>query len=152
MLNYNKSKLSQTAQFLLKNGYGYRNNECYGNYIYDLRDVISFEIKELGNNDILYFFNKHYNTNFGLMVSCCKDDEINKEISQIYDIVCGALNTNSPYCMWLTTEEYVEELYSTDEYLVSCYKIPEDSIIMSDLGCDGILIATKNNPTTLKYY
>ena len=117
------------------NGYtiGYRNDDYYGSHITDLYKIVEYEIEELGNLDIPDYLYEHYEFDY-------VDDETLSEQT------VGFLKSEFPeyrYGLWLASKKSVSELYGGEFSEVREYKIPETAIIISDLGFDGFLVATK---------
>lgn len=110
---------------------GYRNESCYGSGIRDLYEIIEFEMDELENEDIPDYIKKNYGYTG-------RDDSSEDVIS--------FLKENLPehkYGLWLASKEAVKRLYDGSEENIVEVKIPNDAVIVSDLGFDGFLIATK---------
>ena len=125
------SGLTQTALQLLREGYGYRNEEIStGNT--NLKDIIKFETEELENTDIQETCNKLYRTSEPTQYI---EKHFGKPISKLFGL-------------WLTTLEGVKSYYfdehSSNEIVQ--YHIPSNAIIISDLDDQGILLALEKPP------
>ena len=131
------SKLSNTAQSLIRNGCGYRNVEVYGSGVVDCEEIIEFEALELGNDDI-------FDTCFELYGIGCNvdnskeemEEDIERRIKENIKYWKNHFQTDKLYGLWLTTEEAVEELYKGDPVE---FTIPAGAMIVSDIGREGVL-------------
>lgn len=138
---------------------GYRSETLFGSGEIDPKEVSFFETRDLGNSDIpQYILNFHrenlddkeieYLTEI-ILHSAIPDFEIDKQYFQgIIEKVVKGRN----YCKWLC--ESPEDVY--DSYVnypgahnkveyaefvetVTAYDVPEDAIILTDLGTEGAL-------------
>ena len=163
-------QLSSTAKTLLLNRNGWRNDDLFDNVNKPFLDVLSYEVEELGNTDILsfvfdYYFEKEYkNKRLGYFTSlykhyldCGKDVDVLLETSE-HDIVfkfinnyfcdkLGIWNNSNIYCKWFTTQHGYSKVYKTvgESYELCQYLFPEKFLIVSDLGIDGCMVVS-NEP------
>lgn len=123
--------LSKEAQKMLYTHCGYRNDFLYNSGKENFLEVMQFEVLELGNTDILHSCKRIY----GLKLDLRKRKE---SMQKIYEYFCFLLDTDRLYCKWLATKEDVIRLYDGVE---NCNKVRLnlDSLIVSDLGPDGVL-------------
>ena len=161
---------SSTFKTIYNNGYGYRNDDLYENINKPFLDIMTFEVEELCNTDIIdtiysYYLSKETHLPFSLknlsdtIISYNKDfDEMFSEegvpeterlnaYRLLNEYVCRKLgyrgNTNL-YCKWLTTKQGYKNSYANgEEYVLTKYKFDKGkSMIVSDLGLDGVLVVS----------
>lgn len=162
---YIEGKLSPQAQQMIKSRVGYRDDYLFGDGYHDTYEVAMYETAELGNLDILDCILTHYSTllpeatytllsdslpgctdSFELLEKIDDEDEFEDLIDSALRAVIG----NRTFCIWLCSEpsDIVDSylapysdgraaIYDLDN--VDSYDIPEDAIILSDLGRDGCL-------------
>jgi hypothetical protein len=141
--------LSETLKKLTEDGYGYRNETCYGSGVRTLSEVIYFEIEELGNIDIITTMATLYNPELMEYLyeedgdSYVYPDELINVQEEILKILESKMNTtrDNLCAIWLTTEEAVETLYCNQcaETDIRKIKILNSWLPISDIGYDGIL-------------
>lgn len=147
-------EFSQELKQILNTKIGYRNEGYSGSGETDVRDVIKFEMYELGNEDILDFFKENY----GLSVSCedyqealeagqISEEEVDEIIDQMMLILHEKFGHKDLSCLWLTTLEGVKSNYLCGEEYVSQYCLEGITIVpISDLGDQGILLVMDKHP------
>ena len=120
-------------------------------------DVISFEIGEMKNTDILEYCRDHYDLPRILKQNI--DDFIEKEldetdaddevlrymIKEILGCVEDDTGIQINYVLWLADEDSVIENYEGDEKEIFAYDTT-DGVILSDLGYDGMLWGFTEEP------
>ena len=134
-------------------GIMYRSEESGGSGVRGVIDIMTFEIFELGNTDILDYTLENYlqDTNIQEMVERLIDDitafSIN-EVEKICKLIIKEINIqtdhNLKYGLWLADYERVKDMYAYDESSIEAYKVSD--IILSDLGIDGVLFAYDEMP------
>ena len=134
----------------------YRSEETGGSGVRDIIEVMTFEIYELGNTDILDYVCEHYLKpgtrkivqEFIYKVETGTEDIIEDDVIDICEIIIKEINEvtnhNLKYALWLADYDTVMEIYSYDESTIEAYKISD--IILSDLGKDGILFGYDEEP------
>ncbi|PGK51714.1 hypothetical protein CN918_28400 [Priestia megaterium] len=124
-------KLSSAATNLLEERIGYR-NEGLSAGTFTIKQILEFETKELGNDDILETCQKLYGTN---------------DVLKIIENKFGHLGV---YGVWFARKEDILEYYAEDgETEVTMYRIPDNHLLLSDLADEGVLIAFKERPDGL---
>ena len=131
----------------------YRSEESGGSGVRDVIDIMTFEIFELGNTDILDYTLENYlqDTNIQETVESLIDDvtafSIN-EVEKICKLIIKEINIqtdhNIKYGLWLADYDRVKDMYAYDESSIEAYKVSD--IILSDLGIDGVLFAYDEMP------
>lgn len=159
ILNIKENNLSKETQIIIMENKGYRSEIPYGSGVRNLKELIAFEISELGNSDIVLFFNEVYKLNLDSEYDENSNKELDLMIQENYSYYtekiinfitkkfnCKSSNLNA---VWLATKEAVSEFYckgysdkNIDEYI-----LPSKYLIISDLGFDGTLIAYTEQPT-----
>lgn len=122
---------------------GYRNEEVYGSRVNNLYDIVDWEINELENLDIPDYLQKHYGFN-AFEIDFDRYDYI--EDGSLAEATIDFLKQRFPeykYGLWLASKEAVVDYYEGDENNMNRYIIPDDAVIVSDLGREGYLVATK---------
>lgn len=162
---YIEGKLSPQAQQMIKSRVGYRDDYLFGDGYHNTYEVAMYETEELGNLDIPDFLISHYSSiipedSYQLMSDLLPDCEDSFELlekiddrqkfedllSSIFQSVIG----DRTFCVWLCADpaDIVDSYlapYSdgrADNYdldNVDSYDIPDDAIILADLGRDGCL-------------
>ena len=127
-LNHNHAFLSEQARNLLTERRGYRSEDAYGEGYRNFRDVITHEVKELGNIGGL----KEMATRLNLRPSSSLPIVL-QEIENRFG--------NDAKVIWLTTLEGVKQYTDHPDTMesVDVYRIPEGAFILNDLGSDGQL-------------
>lgn len=145
---------------------GYRDDGLFGDGITDPLEVIYHETYVLGNCDIVETIVTEYSENLTeeellyLNQIIAMNQGLDTDMSEIdkpyfQDILKKVLNDRN-YCLWLCEkpedvyESYVEPMsgddgVTYDEYKedISEYDVPEDALILSDLGSEGSLYVWK---------
>lgn len=161
---------SKTLDKMIDENKGYRTETFSGSGVKDLKDILYYEITELGNTDILDYMKKNYRIlkDFEIDKSILKDLKQNAEneeelkewiieeeqliaitnstdfIDEIYSFLSDILKSDNLNGIWLTTYEQVKEIYNGEEYNIDEYILPNKYIIISDLGVDGSLFVYIN--------
>lgn len=150
---------SETLEIMLKEKKGYRTESFSGSGVRNLEDVVRFEIMELCNDDIIDYMQESY----GILKSYqlekdgrALDSEefyfkCQENIDDVIDEIASYVKENLKiddvrdiYVVWLTTKENVIDMYEAEsEWYIDEYIIPEECIILSDLGSYGALFAFK---------
>lgn len=126
---------TDTLQSMYMLGYGYRNEtfQNCGSRIF--KDVINYEINELGNNDIIDTISKFYKQD--------KLHHIKNKVDFICDFFANILNCkiSELRCIWLTSMDGIKSAYSVnnDSDEVNLYYINKYMYPVSDIGLDGTL-------------
>lgn len=121
-------KLSEVAKELLRTQIGYR-NDGLSEGIFTISEIIEYETEELGNEDIYDTCEELYNTRNPLEVI---ENTFGKEVV---------------YGMWFARKEDILEYYAEDgETEINSYNIPNNAVVISDLGEDGVLFAFIEHP------
>lgn len=132
----------------------YRCDDCFGDGVRNVIDVLVYETYELGNIDILDYLANHQ-----LKDSELKEDflqlknEIEEELSiqsmgeyDLRELYQNALNEiknqtgkDIKYCLWLADKDTVKDYYCQNmmNYEINGYNT--SNVILSDLGYDGAL-------------
>ena len=131
---YSNKKLSKEAVELLRSGIGFRDDTCYGSGVENFSDIIAYETFTLCNTDILRKCRELYELNLDLRK---KKESIQRILYYIYDYY----KTDRIYAKWFGLRENVRVLYGSE---ISVYRIPINSLIVSDLGYDGCLFVSKD--------
>lgn len=112
----------------------YRNDQ-FGTGETNLYDIVEFEMEELENIDIPAYLAEQY---------CYAGSEEDSE--EVIEFLKGRF-PGYKYALWLCSKEAVKDLYSDfdlgDDFEITAYEIPDDAVIISDLGYDGRLYITK---------
>ena len=137
-------------------------------------DVISFEVFELGNTDILDYCLTHYldskiskypqfGHTYDIISAINDDDEVHSYWRDQYDnnfetdsnpikdfilFLETVLKTKINFVLWLAEKTSVETLYMNSSCTVYEYKTSD--VVLSDLGFDGKLFAYKDRPEFIK--
>lgn len=161
MIGYTYPGLTTEASEMLKHQYGFRTDaqSAVSLQTVSVHDVLDYEINELGNTDIPDTLNKLYclglepnlNDNYNI-------DELESDIEQLVALQ----TTQTLYLIWLVTDWQSCFKYYADGHIdpktmydipegfempfIDVYRIHSDDALISDLGSDGQLIATKYSP------
>lgn len=119
-----------TLKNLLLYRIGYRNDNLSTGH-YKINDVIHHEINELGNEDIIETCKIFYGT----------DD--------VYAVINRHFGEKQLWGLWLTTEDGVISNYNGDSEFYDSYKIPDNALVISDLGDEGALFVIDVYPSSL---
>ena len=126
---------------------GYRNESLYGSGVRNANKVIEFEIKELGNTDIISFLQQNHGILQDFLQEEDKDDEdffymIDENFPHIRDEIKSffkeKLGTKNPSALWLTDSKNIHFYLDKGETWVDVYEI-KDTIVISNLGKEGSL-------------
>lgn len=163
----NISNCSEEAREMYKTGKGYRDDTLFGEGYRNPQAVLMFEILELGNIGAILFWAKQYinlfSTEEKAVLSNAEDcidaddlaelfaskDEFSNFCKSLITKVVGDRN----YCVWLcASPDDVQSSYIypfadngcewANEYTGECieeFNIPDDAIILDDLGSEGCL-------------
>lgn len=143
--------MSTTLTKMYNEKLGFRTENFSGSGIRNLEDVVYFEIKELGNTDILDTMNKLYGIDFYPYMDIednfsVADESYRDVIELIYSHCEKQFNTtrNNLGAIWLTTYDNVEKIYCnqpTDK--INMIYIYHNFYPISDLDSDGTLFVYK---------
>ncbi len=109
----------------------FRNENIYGSGVRDLYEIVAYEIGELGNTDISAYLKENYGY---------------KGRARNADAVINFLKEKFPeyqYGLWLCSKQAAIDWYDGTEEELTEYEIPSDAVIISDLGYEGVLYASK---------
>lgn len=153
--------ITTQAQDLLKHQYGFRTDAQSAVSIQSVssHDILEYEINELDNDDIPETLNSLYAQNFQPNTDGYYDiDDIESFIKQLVNLQ----SNEDLYLIWLVADwQACFELYTDghihpktmydipdnfDMPFIDVYQIHSDDALISDLGFDGQLIATKHIP------
>ena len=135
----------------------YRSEDSYGSGVRDILDIMTFEIYELKNIDILEYTLDHYLQNSNIketVENMIADIEIfnEEEIYKVCKLIINEINKqtdhNLKYALWLAEYDAVSNIYSFDESSIEAYNTSD--IILSDLGYDGILFGYDEEPEPIE--
>lgn len=131
--------MSVTLHEILATNQGYRNDNISDPDAdeFTLRDVLDYEINELENTDIYEYLSDNGDGLDGI-------DDVSDILIYVYSEL-GLPDESEVYGLWLTSVDAVIELYDGDTSnpeTITSYELPDDYIILSDLGEDGVLIAS----------
>lgn len=161
MIDYTYPGLTTEASEMLKHQYGFRTDaqSAVSLQTVSTHDVLDYEINELGNTDIPDTLNKLYcldlkpnsNDNYNI-------DELESDIKQLVALQ----PTQTLHLIWLVADWQSCFKYYADGHIdpktmydvpegfempfIDVYRIHSDDALISDLGPDGQLIATKYSP------
>lgn len=131
----------------------YRSEDSYGSGVRDILDIMTFEIYELKNIDILEYTLDHYLQNSNIKetvenmiadIELFNEEEIYKVCNLIINEINKQTDHNLKYALWLAEYDRVKDMYAYDESSIEAYKVSD--IILSDLGIDGVLFAYDEMP------
>ena len=135
----------------------YRSEDSYGSGVRDILDIMTFEIYELKNIDILEYTLEHYLQNSNIeetVENMIADIEIfnEEEVYKVCKLIINEINKqtdhNLKYALWLAEYDAVSNMYSFDESSIEAYNTSD--IILSDLGYDGILFGYDEEPEPIE--
>lgn len=138
--------ISNCLHGMITSGEGWRNH--YGSSgITDLREVLTYEVKELGNTDIFDFVQKNYVKNNFCQLDYEKND-LDKCIDDTIDYIRSLFTTDKNKkvnVVWLTDYQNMLDKYVDSETDIVALRVLIHELDMrpiSDLGYDGALFAT----------
>jgi len=118
---------------MVEGNYGYRNEAFMGdNTNFTARQILEYEILDLGNTDIKVFCANHY----GITAKSSFNF-----LSGLFKYLTHELGTDQLYAVWLTTRKGVEQYYvlpDADADLIR-YELPAHYVVISDLSHEGAL-------------
>ena len=135
----------------------YRSEDSYGSGVRDILDIMTFEIYELKNIDILEYTLEHYLQNSNIeetVENMIADIEIfnEEEVYKVCKLIINEINKqtdhNLKYALWLAEYDAVSNIYSFDESSIEAYNTSD--IILSDLGYDGVLFGYDEEPEPIE--
>ena len=131
------SNLSKQALTILKNKKGYRSDD---RSVFSMSDsfpepikTIAYEVNALGNTDIPDTIETLYG-------------EIVTKPKEIDQFIQNKLNTNDYHLVWLTATKNEADQYADSTNSIYEVNLPDDSMIVSDIGINGVLIASSTDP------
>ena len=135
----------------------YRTEQYSGSGKRDAVDVLTFEVFDLRNTDILEYCLSHYDLrrmHFDITIRTLmdiiqdNDDVEEKDIRTIMKDLLKHIELNTGHCiryiLWLASKDEVKDNYEGTEGCIDAYKT--GPVILSDLGNDGILFGYDNLP------
>ena len=133
----NINNLSKQALMILHNQKGYRSDD---RSVFSMSDsfpetikTIAYEVNALGNTDIPDTIEVLY----GKIFTTPK---------QIDQFVKTKLGVERYYLVWLTATKDEADQYADSTNSIYEVDLPSDSIIISDIGMEGVLIASSVDP------
>jgi hypothetical protein len=156
-------KFSKELTQMLSEKVGFRNEAFRGSGERIARDVIKFEMYDLGNEDIVEFFREHYGFSIpyesyqkALENEEITEAEVDQIIDQMFMILKEKFGHTNLYCLWLTSLEGVKENYMNeedmeeDEIVITKYYLPDKVVPISDLEDEGALFVMEIHPDMLE--
>lgn len=157
---------SMTYRRMLEERKGYRSEQYGGSGIRNLKEVLLYEIRELGNLDVLYYVKSEYGilddfeirgeelsyvmkNAYSLEEGLIRVDELlyekgikeaEKFVEEIVSFAAERTGNENPTGLWLT-DEYNVKRYESEEGEAVMVDIPEKAIVLSDLSEEGCLFA-----------
>ena len=136
----------------------YRSEDSSGSGVRDIIDVMTYEIYELRNLDILDYVFEHYEFSTGLSndisayLYALSDDvyyhmakqNVQNLCTKIVDEINKKTKHNLKFALWLADRDVVADMYADDELNIDAYYTSD--VILSDLGYDGQLFAYDEEP------
>lgn len=134
----------------------YRSESYSGSMVREISDVIRFEVFELGNTDILEYIKRYFPRNSSIVQRLADiidellrngyvDDFSEADQLQFVNFMISELNQilgkKVCYALWLADHAAVLAFYGAD---VEEYET--GTIILSDLGAEGVLYGYENYP------
>ena len=108
----------------------YRSEDSYGSGVRDILDIMTFEIYELKNIDILEYTLDHYLQNSNIKetvenmiadIELFNEEEIYKVCKLIINEINKQTDHNLKYALWLAEYDAVSNIYSFDESSIEAY-------------------------------
>lgn len=131
---------------------GYRTELYSGSLVRDLKQILLFEIDVLGNSDIITYCEEEHK--ISLRNDLLKEIDLNENFrveeivclygstiaEKLYEFVQTKTGFKKPLGLWLTTKNSVKNYYHAEyDNDIDAYEIPENIMVLSDLGYDGCL-------------
>ena len=126
---------SPTLKKMQEKERGFRVEHFRNSGVKNLKEILTFEVIDLGNEDILDYIEKQYGIK--------KEENVQATIDKVNIF----LNSYS-YGLWLTMDTTIYDIDGTGEY--EEYRIPKDHMVVCDLGEEGTLFAFKIHPELLR--
>lgn len=123
--------MSNVQDVIVASNIGYRNPFLFDGNDHTAFNAYQFDTIELKNTDISEFVATHHHQT----ITSPQSFE-----NWLYSLKQFSANAEL-FLYWFTTRDNVIKLYSGDESLVE-YQLPENYIVISDLGPDGIGIVS----------
>lgn len=159
VFNSNQIKVKERLEESSNQNIGYRTEETYGSSVRDLRDVIEFEIVELGNIDIPdtllnTFAHRDEQGYFIEEILDNFEDSSEEDKQNLVDVCVDIIKQtypNAKYCLWLASKDSIIKYYGGTEENIDTYEIQYDKPI-SDLGFneDGCLYVYDDLPKPIR--
>lgn len=155
---------SSTLEKMLSSKKGFRTENYSGSGVRDLKEILKFEIGQLGNTDILAYMRSNYNCLQDFKIDDYVIEALKEEAESegglqllIFEEERNLAIENYDYLieeilefinnrfreevmgLWLTSYDAVVKRYGGKTGDIDCYEIPDESIVISDLGIDGAL-------------
>lgn len=134
------NKLSKETQEMLNDGYGFRNDTLYGSGVEEIQKIIEFETIELENTDIFETCEELYGIDYET-IDLNNPESVKNAVKKTIKFIFEHFNAEVLYGKWLAPEKSIIQYYEGDED-ISKYIIPDDAIIISDLGEQGALFVS----------
>lgn len=143
--------MSTTLTRMYNEKLGFRTENFSGSNVRNLEDVVYFEIRELGNTDILDTMNELYGLDFQPFMdiedeNTIADECYHKVLEQIFFHLEKQFNTSRDNlnAIWLTTYDNVEKIYcQSPNDKINMVDILPNFYPISDLDTDGVLFVYK---------
>lgn len=143
--------MSRNLDVMLKQGLGFRTEDFSGSGVRKLEDVVYYEIRELGNTDILDTMSELYGLNFKSYMdvedeNVVADESYHEVLELIFSFLEKHFNTSRDNlnAIWLTTYENVQKIYCRQPNdKINMVYIYHNFYPISDLGSDGTLFVYK---------
>ena len=146
----------------MKQETGFRSESYSGSQVRNLDEILCFEIRELGNTDILeHILQTHLipesseieNRILDIIKECeeecvlddCSWDDFLEDCSCIIQEICKTTGQDLKYGLWLTDKESCIKFYNHGS-AEGIEEYPAGNIVLSDLGKDGKLYAYTEFP------
>lgn len=138
----------------------YRAERYSGSGVRDAASVLTFEVCELANTDILAYCLEHYNlkkmhfdNNLRVLQESIEDGNAvdEKDIRILMEDLLKNIENETghivKYALWLASKESVISNYDGTEDSIDAYEC--GSVILSDLGEDGVLYGYQTKPVKI---
>ena len=121
---------------------GYRVENLFGDGVTDPVEVIAYEVTELGNLDIPHTLARYISDTQGFWKAL--DNELIEPDADIVKSYARQFLKGKNYCKWICkNKQDLIDIYDVDEDDIEEIKIPDNAVILSDLGRDGVLYCWK---------